>query len=51
MEDTRLLRVERRREDCEEELAELSDWAIKWQLKFSVDRCEVIHVVKTTLES
>ena len=33
-----------KREDCEAELRELRDWAIKWQLKFSVDRCEVIHM-------
>jgi len=46
VEDTRFFRVERRRKDCEEEFTELSDSAIKWLLKFSVGRCEVIHMVK-----
>lgn len=51
LEDTKLFRIERRREDGKEALIELNDQAIKWQLKFRVNKCEVIHIVKTTLES
>lgn len=50
LEDTKLFRIERR-EDGKEELIELNDQAIKWQLKFRVNKCEIKHMANTTLES
>lgn len=47
--DTQLFKVVRMKADCEElhkDVKRLCDWAIKQQMKFSVDKCEVMHVGK-----
>ncbi|CAM4557507.1 unnamed protein product [Lepidochelys olivacea] len=47
--DTKLLKIVRTKTDCEElqkDLTKLSDWATKWQMKFNVDKCKVMHIGK-----
>ncbi|CAM5150171.1 unnamed protein product [Eretmochelys imbricata] len=47
--DTKLLKVVKTKADCEElqkDLTKLSDWATKWQMKFTVDKCKVMHIRK-----
>ncbi|XP_030051022.1 uncharacterized protein LOC115464802, partial [Microcaecilia unicolor] len=47
--DTKLFRVVKSQEECErlqEDLARLGEWACKWQMKFNVDKCKVMHVGK-----
>ncbi|CAM4413494.1 unnamed protein product, partial [Caretta caretta] len=47
--DTKLLKIVKTTEDCEElqkDLTKLSDWAKKWQMKFNVDKCKVMHIGK-----
>ncbi|CAM4598511.1 unnamed protein product [Caretta caretta] len=45
--DTKLLEIVKTKADCEElqkDLTKLSDWATKWQMKFNVDKCQVMHI-------
>uniref|UniRef100_A0A8C3I5X8 Reverse transcriptase domain-containing protein n=1 Tax=Chrysemys picta bellii TaxID=8478 RepID=A0A8C3I5X8_CHRPI len=45
--DTKLLKIVKTKADCEElqkDLPKLSDWATKWQIKFNVDKCKVMHI-------
>uniref|UniRef100_A0A8C8SCV0 Reverse transcriptase domain-containing protein n=1 Tax=Pelusios castaneus TaxID=367368 RepID=A0A8C8SCV0_9SAUR len=47
--DTKLLKIVKTKADCEElqkDLTKLSDWASKWQMKFNVDKCKVMHIGK-----
>ncbi|CAM4564408.1 unnamed protein product [Caretta caretta] len=47
--DTKLLKILKTKADCEElqkDLTKLSDWATKWQMKFNVDKCKVMHIGK-----
>uniref|UniRef100_A0A8C3F3S5 Reverse transcriptase domain-containing protein n=1 Tax=Chrysemys picta bellii TaxID=8478 RepID=A0A8C3F3S5_CHRPI len=47
--DTKLLKIVKTKADCDElqkDLTKLSDWATKWQMKFNVDKCKVIHIGK-----
>uniref|UniRef100_A0A8C3H706 Reverse transcriptase domain-containing protein n=1 Tax=Chrysemys picta bellii TaxID=8478 RepID=A0A8C3H706_CHRPI len=47
--DTKLLKIVKSKADCEElqkDLTKLSDWATKWQMKFNVDKCKVMHIGK-----
>ncbi|CAM5143004.1 unnamed protein product [Natator depressus] len=47
--DTKLLKIVKTKADCEElqkDLTKLSDWATKWQMKFNVDECKVMHTGK-----
>ncbi|CAM5131339.1 unnamed protein product [Natator depressus] len=47
--DTKLLKIVKTKADCEElpkDLTKLSDWATKWQMKFNVDKCKVMHIRK-----
>uniref|UniRef100_A0A8C4XYG1 Reverse transcriptase domain-containing protein n=1 Tax=Gopherus evgoodei TaxID=1825980 RepID=A0A8C4XYG1_9SAUR len=47
--DTKLLKIVKTKADCEElqkDLTKLSDWATKWQMKFKVDKCKVMHIGK-----
>uniref|UniRef100_A0A452HI16 Reverse transcriptase domain-containing protein n=1 Tax=Gopherus agassizii TaxID=38772 RepID=A0A452HI16_9SAUR len=47
--DTKLLKIVKAKADCEElqkDLTKLSDWATKWQMKFNVDKCKVMHIGK-----
>ncbi|EMP29807.1 hypothetical protein UY3_13071 [Chelonia mydas] len=46
--DTKLLKIVQSQADCEELQKDLSlgDWATKWQMKFSVDKCKVMHIGK-----
>ncbi|CAM5124147.1 unnamed protein product [Natator depressus] len=47
--DTKLLKIVKTKADCEElqkGLTKLSDWATKWQMKFNVDKCKVMHIGK-----
>ncbi|CAM4509126.1 unnamed protein product [Lepidochelys olivacea] len=48
--DTKLLKIVKTKADCEEQLQKdlkkLSDWATKWQMKFNVDKCKVMHIGK-----
>uniref|UniRef100_A0A8C3HZR7 Reverse transcriptase domain-containing protein n=1 Tax=Chrysemys picta bellii TaxID=8478 RepID=A0A8C3HZR7_CHRPI len=44
--DIKLLKIVKTKADCEElqkDLTKLSDWATKWQMKFNVDTCKVMH--------
>ncbi|CAM4607019.1 unnamed protein product [Lepidochelys olivacea] len=43
--DTKLLKIVKTKADCEE-LTKLSEWATKWQMKFNVDKCKVMHIGK-----
>ncbi|CAM5165119.1 unnamed protein product [Natator depressus] len=50
--DTNLLKIVKTKADCEElqkDLTKLSDWATKWQMKFNVDKCKVMHIGKNNL--
>ncbi|EMP36995.1 hypothetical protein UY3_05796, partial [Chelonia mydas] len=50
--DTKLLKIVKSQADCEElqkDLSKLGDWATKWQMKFSIDKCKVIHIGKHNL--
>ncbi|CAM5136177.1 unnamed protein product [Eretmochelys imbricata] len=50
--DTKLLKIVKSQADCEElqkDLSDLGDWATKWQMKFSVDKCKVTHIGKHNL--
>uniref|UniRef100_A0A8C3IBY2 Reverse transcriptase domain-containing protein n=1 Tax=Chrysemys picta bellii TaxID=8478 RepID=A0A8C3IBY2_CHRPI len=47
--DTKLLKIVKTKADCEElqkDLIKLSDWATKWQMKFNMDKCKVMHIGK-----
>uniref|UniRef100_K7F105 Reverse transcriptase domain-containing protein n=1 Tax=Pelodiscus sinensis TaxID=13735 RepID=K7F105_PELSI len=47
--DTKLFRIVKTEADCEglqEDLTKLSEWATKWQMKFNVDKCKVMHIGK-----
>ncbi|CAM4589082.1 unnamed protein product [Caretta caretta] len=47
--DTKLLKIVKTKADGEElqkDLTKLSDWATKWQMKFNVDKCKVMHIGK-----
>ena len=47
--DTKLFKVVKTQEDCgklQEDLDKLEDWASKWQMKFNVDKCKVMHLGK-----
>ncbi|CAM5145823.1 unnamed protein product [Natator depressus] len=47
--DTKLLKIVKTKADCEElqkDLPKRSDWATKWQMKFNVDKCKVMHIGK-----
>ncbi|CAM5175590.1 unnamed protein product [Natator depressus] len=47
--DTKLLKIVKTKADCEafqKDLTKLSDWATKWQMKFNVDKCKVMHIGK-----
>ncbi|CAM4712428.1 unnamed protein product [Lepidochelys kempii] len=47
--DTKLLKIVKSQADCEELqkiLTKLGDWATKWQMKFNVDKCKVMHIRK-----
>ncbi|CAM4577882.1 unnamed protein product [Lepidochelys olivacea] len=47
--ETELLKIVKTQADCEElqkDLSKLSDWATKWQMKFNVDKCKVMHIGK-----
>ncbi|CAM4676294.1 unnamed protein product [Lepidochelys kempii] len=47
--DTKLLKIVKTKADCEElqkDLTKLSDWARKWQMKFNVGKCKVMHIGK-----
>ncbi|CAM4534756.1 unnamed protein product [Lepidochelys kempii] len=47
--DTKLLKIVKTKADCEElqkDLTKLSDLATKWQMKFNVDKCKVMHIGK-----
>uniref|UniRef100_K7F0Y4 Reverse transcriptase domain-containing protein n=1 Tax=Pelodiscus sinensis TaxID=13735 RepID=K7F0Y4_PELSI len=47
--DTKLFRIVKTEADCEglqEDLTKLSDWATKWQMKFNVHKCKVMHIGK-----
>ena len=45
--DTKLFRVVKTRRDCEElqkDLSKLEEWAAKWQMRFNVGKCKVMHI-------
>lgn len=42
---------QREKRNGKEELIGLKDQAIKWQLKFRVNKCEIKHMAETTQES
>ena len=45
--DTKLFHVVKTREDCEElqkDLSKLGEWATKWQMRFNVAKCKVMHI-------
>uniref|UniRef100_K7EW85 ribonuclease H n=1 Tax=Pelodiscus sinensis TaxID=13735 RepID=K7EW85_PELSI len=47
--DTKLLKIVITKTDCEElqkDLIKLSDLATKWQMKFNVEKCKVMHIRK-----
>ncbi|CAM5138679.1 unnamed protein product [Natator depressus] len=47
--DTKLLKIVKTKADCEElqkDLAKVSVWATKWQMKLNVDKCKVTHIGK-----
>ncbi|CAM5091047.1 unnamed protein product [Eretmochelys imbricata] len=47
--DTKLLSVVKSKVDCEElqrDFTKLGDWATKWQMKFNVVKCKVMHIGK-----
>ncbi|CAM4495757.1 unnamed protein product [Caretta caretta] len=47
--DTKLLKTVKSQADCDElqkDLSKLGDWATKWQMKFNVDKCKVMHIGK-----
>ncbi|CAM5136677.1 unnamed protein product [Natator depressus] len=47
--DTKLLKIVKSQADCEElqkALSKLGDWATKWQMKFNIDKCKVMHIGK-----
>ncbi|CAM5124383.1 unnamed protein product, partial [Natator depressus] len=47
--DTKLLKIVKTKADCEElqkDLTKLGHWATKWQMKFNVDKCKVMHIGK-----
>ncbi|CAM5079620.1 unnamed protein product [Natator depressus] len=47
--DTKLLKIVKSQVDCQElqkDLTKLGDWATKWQMKFNVDKCKVMHIGK-----
>ncbi|CAM4594941.1 unnamed protein product [Lepidochelys kempii] len=51
VDDTKLLKIVKSKADFTAKsykgiLQNLGDWAVKWQMKFNVDKCEVIHIGK-----
>ncbi|CAM5084504.1 unnamed protein product, partial [Eretmochelys imbricata] len=49
--DTKLFKIVKTKADCEElqkDLTKLSDWATKWQMKFNMDKCKVMHIGKNS---
>ncbi|CAM5087761.1 unnamed protein product [Eretmochelys imbricata] len=47
--DTKLLKIVKSKanyEGLQKDLTKLGDWATKWQMKFSVDKCKVMHTGK-----
>ena len=45
--DTKLFRVVKTKRDCEElqkDLSKLGEWAEKWQMRFNVKKCKVMHI-------
>ncbi|CAM5108054.1 unnamed protein product, partial [Natator depressus] len=44
--DTKLLKTKADWEELQKDLTKLSDWATKWQMKFNVDKCKVMHIGK-----
>ncbi|CAM5167759.1 unnamed protein product [Natator depressus] len=49
VDDTKLLKIVKSQADCEElqkDLTKMGDWATKWQMKFNVDKCKVMHIGK-----
>ncbi|CAM4581149.1 unnamed protein product [Lepidochelys kempii] len=47
--DIKLLKTVKSQADCEEfqgDLTKLGVWATKWQMKFNVDKCKVMHIGK-----
>ncbi|CAM5156358.1 unnamed protein product [Natator depressus] len=45
--DTKLLKIVKTQADCKEiqkDLTKLGDWATKWQMKFNVGKCKVMHI-------
>lgn len=36
-------------EGLQKELEKLSDWVIKWQMKFTVNKCKVMHMEENNL--
>lgn len=36
-------------EGFQKELEKLSDWVIKWQMKFTVNKCKVMHMEENNL--
>ena len=45
--DTKHFQVVRIRRDCEElqkDLFKLGEWAVKWQMRFSIRKCKVMHI-------
>ncbi|CAM4368574.1 unnamed protein product [Caretta caretta] len=43
--DTKLLKIVKTKE-LQKDLTKLSDWATKWQMKFNVDKCKIMHFGK-----
>jgi len=37
-------------EGLQKEFGKLSDWVIKWQMKFSVNKCKVMHMEENNLK-
>ncbi|CAM4547301.1 unnamed protein product [Lepidochelys olivacea] len=47
--DTKLLKIIKSQADCKElqkDLSKLGDWVTKWQMKFNVDKCKIMHIGK-----
>ena len=45
--DTKLFKVDTTQRDCEElqrDLSKLGEWASKWQIRFNVSKCKVMHL-------
>lgn len=45
--DNKLFKVVKMKADYEElqkDLRKLNEWPIKWQMKFSIDKCQAIHM-------